>query len=496
MSRTPIRIAVLHFSHETVTFLPNDTTLDDFIYPGSPASGDVLLAQAPKSYIGGFVRVAREHDGVELIGIESPLWPKTGIGSGWITSEAYETLVGGMLAGLMTQGPFDGVYLSLHGAMAVRGVPRPEAELARRVREVVGPRAVIAATFDLHGNEDEAFLQHADLAFAVKYFPHYDDYLQGERAARTLIRAVKGDYKPTHVSLKIPIISATVVQWTGGASPWMVLVQRALIWEAREPDCYVNVFFGFPFADVPDVGMSIQVTTNGSAELARTVADDMARTAWRQREALLTAAKIDTIPDGVVAAKAAVQGGHTPVVLADYSDRSGSATWLLREIIAQDLSRTLVATIADLEATQTLRQQGAKSGDAFDMAIGGRVDASAGEPVRMKGIILNAVEGYGQFWVTVSFGRDNVLMLSSYLVQLVEPWSLRDIGLDPHAFDVFAIKSRVHFRRGFDDSGFAKTILLVEPTQPFLGTRRLDALNYQNIDLKQFYPYGNPDYLG
>ena len=34
-----IRIAVLHFAHETVTFLKNDTTLDDFIYPGSPAQG-------------------------------------------------------------------------------------------------------------------------------------------------------------------------------------------------------------------------------------------------------------------------------------------------------------------------------------------------------------------------------------------------------------------------------------------------------------------------
>jgi microcystin degradation protein MlrC len=104
--------------------------------------------------------------------------------SGWVTTEAYETLVGRILAGLLTEGPFDGVYLCLHGATAVRGVPRPEAELARRVREVVGPRAVIAATFDLHGNEDEAFLRHADQAFAVKYFPHYDE-------ARTLIRAVK-----------------------------------------------------------------------------------------------------------------------------------------------------------------------------------------------------------------------------------------------------------------------------------------------------------------
>jgi microcystin degradation protein MlrC len=158
--------------------------------------------------------------------------------------------------------------------------------------------------------------------------------------------------------LKIPIISATVVQWTEGASPWMVLVQRALIWEARDPDCYVNVLFGFPFADVPDVGMSIQVTTNGSPELARTVADDMARAARRQREALLTATNVDIIPNGVVAAKAAVQPGHTPVVSADHSDRSGSATWLLREIIAQDLSRTPVATLADLEATQMLRQQG------------------------------------------------------------------------------------------------------------------------------------------
>lgn len=61
-------------------------------------------------------------------------------------------------------------------------------------------------------------------------------------------------------------------------------------------------------------------------------------------------------------------------------------------------------------------------------------------------------------------------------------------------FKAFAIKSRVHFRRGFDDSGFAKTILLVEPVEPFLGTVRLDGLPYQNVDLKKFYPYGEPQF--
>src|SRR6478735_1456807 len=101
-----------------------------------------------------------------------------------------------------------------------------------------------------------------------------------------LVRAVRGAYSPKTITVKVPIISPTVLKWTG-ASPWMDLVQRARTWEAREPDLYANVFFGFPFADVPDVGMTVQVMTNGNPALARKVADDMAISAWRQREALL-----------------------------------------------------------------------------------------------------------------------------------------------------------------------------------------------------------------
>src|ERR1700761_65884 len=396
-TRASIRIAVLHFSHETVTFLRNDTTLDDFIYPGSPAKGEALLKFDPKNYIGGFVKMAREFDGVELIGIESPLWPKTGIGSGWVTQEAYETLVGRMIAELKATGPFDGVYLCVHGAMGVRGVARPEAELARRVREVVGPKAIIAATFDLHGNEDDEFLRHADMGFAVKYSPHYDEYLQGERAARMLVRAIRGDYKPAHAVKKVPVLTATVRMWTG-ASPWMDLSQRALTWEAREVDVFVNVFFGFPFADVPDIGITVQVLTNNDPKLAETVARDIAELAWRKREALLTSTKIYSIAEGVTLAKQAIAKAETPIVLADHSDRSGSATFLLKEIIAQDLSKVLIATIADGPVTAKLKAAGAKAGDVFDMEIGGLVDESAGQPVRVQGTIVKAVEGRGQFW--------------------------------------------------------------------------------------------------
>src|SRR5215468_8674675 len=180
-----IRIAVVNFVHETVTFLPNDTT---------------------------------------LVGIESPLWPRTGTGSGWITAEAYEHFLGRMIAELEDGGRWHGVYLALHGAMGVRGVARPEADIARRVREVVGRDAFIAGTFDPHGNEDAEFLRQADFAFCAKYFPHYDSRLQGERAARMLIRAIRGDYAPTSATVKVPILTATVLQWTG-ASPWMDMRQ-------------------------------------------------------------------------------------------------------------------------------------------------------------------------------------------------------------------------------------------------------------------------------
>jgi hypothetical protein len=43
----------------------------------------------------------------------------------------------------------------------------------------------------------------------------------------------------------------------------------------------------------------------------------------------------------------------------------------------------------------------------------------------------------------------------------------------------------MHFRRGVDDSCFAKTILLVEPEQPFLGTVRLETT------FSQCYPHGD-----
>lgn len=489
-----MRIAVLHFSHETVTFLPHDTEVDDFVYPGSPCKDDALLDTDANPYIAGFVQCAREFQEVALVGIESPMFPKTGIGSGWVTHAAFAQFAGVMLRELAQRGPFDGVYMALHGAMAVRGIARPEAELAQRVREVVGPRTVIAATFDPHGNEDAAFLQAADLAFCVKYYPHYDAHLQGERAARSLVRTIRGDYRPTAHCIKVPILTPTVMQWTG-SPPWMALVQRALTWEARKPGTCVNVYFGFPWADTVDAGMAIQVTTDADAALAKTVAVDMATAAWALRASLVATAQVHRIDEGVALALTEVARGQRPAVIADHSDRSGAATWVLRALLAQGARRTLVAAITDAALLTRLIAAGTTIGEPFDHLVGGRVDASAGDPVHITGTVVamgdaTHTSAGGGAWLAIAFGDGNLLVLSMYLMQITQPAQLERMGLDLREVEAYAIKSRVHFREGFHDTGFSPCIVLVEPDAPYLGTTRLEGLPYEHLQIGNFYPYG------
>ncbi len=487
----PLKIAVAHFSHEATTFSPEKAGIDGFTKP-NPA-GERLLGFGEEMQ--GFVKFAREH-GVELAPLESFGNVIGGSSKGWITQEAFEHYTGLILRDLKAALPVDAVYLSLHGAAAVEGVARPEAELARRVREMVGPKVPIAGTFDPHGNEDEEFLRHANFSLVMRYFPHYDGRLQGERAARLLIRTARGDYAPTTATRKPGIITPTVLQWTG-QQPWMSIVQRALVWEAREQDVYVSYFFGYPWSDVPDVGATFQVMTNGDQKLADAIADDMSAFMWRHRAQLFSTPILQP-GEAVRQALQATRDGRTPIVLADYSDRAGDATHILRQVVEQKLGGVIYATLRDGRTIEALAKAGAKAGDAFDREVGGYVmPPASGEPVRIQGRLAHfgrpdagrASGGEAAPVAVVEFGSGNLLVITAGLVQITDPESMRWGPIDPGKFTTWVIKSRAHFRRGFDDNGYAKTILIVDAPGPYLGTVHLDALNYENFDLKKLYPY-------
>jgi microcystin degradation protein MlrC len=487
-TQRPLRIAIGFFQHEATTFMPEKAGLADFPQPN--LKGEALFEAG--SDIEGFVKIAREHSGIELVSLESPGgYPIGGSSKGWITREAFEHYAKLMLGSLREQMPVDAVYLALHGAAAVEGIPRPEAEIARRVREVVGPKVPIAGTFDPHGNEDEEFLRHANFSLVMKYFPHYDGRLQGERAARLLIRAARGDYNPTTATRKPGIVTPTVMQWTG-QYPWINFVQRALTWEARERDVYVSLFFGFPWSDVPDIGATVQVMTNGDQALADRIAEDLSGYMWRLRKDFVSTTPIVAPGKAVGEAIAATKAGRTPVVLADYSDRAGDATHILAEIVKQDLGGVLFATLRDERVLAALARDGAKAGDAFDREVGGFVaDPDSGRPVRIRGKLVHFLPpaGDAEAVAIVKFGRGNALVITPQLRQIVEPSEMDALPLEIGRFTTWVLKSRAHFRRGFDDTGFAKTILIVDAPEPYIGTIHLDKLDYQHAPIRSLYPY-------
>ena len=484
------RYAVARFQHETCTFCPGgDVTIEDWTRLGPPQRGEELLTSG--SYVRGFTAAAREYQGVELIGLESPVGVFGGSSRAWSTQETFEHFMDRMLEDLRRNMPVDGVYLALHGAMAVRGVPRPEAEIARRFREVVGPDVPIVGTFDLHGNEDEEFLRWADMAFVTKRYPHYDSGIQGARAARALMRLARGTYTSTTATRKPGVITPTVLQWTG-KSPSMDIMERARRWEARETDVFVSVFYGFPWSDVPDVGATVHVMTNNDPELANRIADDMSDYIWRMREDLFSEEILQPGPS-VQRASEAYDAGATPIVLADYSDRSGDATFILKEIVEQGLSGVLYATLRDENALAALASSGAKEGDLFDMEVGGFAGPDSGTPVRIRGTVRYLGPGLDYDRVAViGFGDRNALILTPALEQILWTEQLEFGPIDPDDFEVFVVKSRVHFRRGFDETGYAKSIFLVDAPGPYVGTLHLDALPYENVTLTDYYPYGTP----
>ncbi len=485
-----LRFAVARFQHETCTFCPSgDTGIEDWLRVSEPLSGDELLSSG--GYIGGFVQRAREFGDVEFVPLTSPVGVYGGSSRSWNTTETFDHFVGVMLAELEAQLPVDGVFLALHGAMAVRDVPRPEAEIARRFREVVGPDVPIAATFDLHGNEDAEFLEHADFAFVTKRYPHYDAYIQGERAARALRLAARGQYRSTTATRKPGIITATVLQWTG-QSPSMDIMERARRWEARENDAWVNVFYGYPWSDVPDVGATVQVMTNDDQALADEIADDMNDFIWRVREDFA----VGGFPVPAEAARIvaeAVANGQTPVAVGDHSDRPGDATYILEAFEAEGIDHVLYGTISSPHTIDELAATGAQAGDAFDMEIGG-FTPSGGSPRRIAGTLEYLGRGLGHERIAaVSFGNGNLVILTPAYEQVLYPEAFRIGPIEPEDYEVFVVKSRVHFRRGFDETGYARTIVVVEAPEPHVGTTFLDALSYENVDLSALYPFGTPE---
>ena len=478
-----IKIAYAGFSHETCTFCPSPPTgIEQFEHMIPPLKG-VALQAVPKDgigYIAGFLHAAKAFPDVQTVGAYA-VGPAFGGSSGsWITTEAFDKYTNGIAEELKKIDDLDGVYLFLHGGMAVTGVPRPEAEIVRRVKEAVGDIPV-AATFDHHGNEDEKLLEHLDIALAVKRFPHYDANLMGERAARVLVRTIRGDYKPTMAAAKPGVFYATVFGGTHDGAPQDIM-ERARRWENRHLDAYVSVFQGWTFADVPDIGMAVMALTNDDQALADEIVEDMVDYIRSRKEDFEY--RIPGVEEGVAQGLAALEAGEGPVVFANMSDRMGDSTLITHELLKRGARKFAIGAIADIDVLNMLIDEH-KAGDTVRVDIGGKSSELAGPPLTVEGTLRLAKQMSplpmvsGPKYAVIETTDGNWIALSEYYYQVMDPQELADLGIPIDDLDIFVVKSRNHFRRGFMETGFAKTAVVIDA--PGHGPADISRLDYKNI---------------
>ncbi|MDP2856587.1 MAG: M81 family metallopeptidase [Bacillota bacterium] len=488
-----MRVAIASFVDETMTFLPEPTTEERFETGTRRGQAVVDENRGIPVYINGFVKEL-ERAGAEIVPIvEARKGP--GPFSGWVTRSCFEKYAGEITEGLRGSGNLDGVLLALHGAMAVSGVPRPEAEICRRVRAVVGDIPIMV-TLDLHANEDHELTDAADAVFILKTYPHVDSEETGEIAGRCMVETIRGNFHPVQVCKKPGLIIASIYQ-ASEHYPMKVIYDRCREWETKPGVYCASCAPGFAYADVPDVGMSVIVVADGDAELARQAADDISALAWSLRDDFST--PLPNPKDAVGQVMQMVSEGKKPVAIADGADRIGDSTHILKELIAQGATNWAVPGINDPRAAKYL-EENARTGDTVTVRIGGWYGPLSGEPVeitgtvefmgrpsyRLVGPMRKGALVQDKFVARINLGRNRHVVVSETTRGCNDASGMTSVGIDVSTLDIIPLKSRVHHRAYWDS--VAKVNFPVD-APGYLEIPNLRTLHFENIP-DDIYPIG------
>ncbi|MBE1608595.1 M81 family metallopeptidase [Actinopolymorpha pittospori] len=381
-----MRLAVLGFSHEANTFAPVPATLDQWRRAGILEGERIRdVYEASRTSVAGFLAYGAEAHGVELIPLVyariTPMGPST--------SEAHEHLVTRMVASLVDRGPWDGVLLPIHGAAVAEGCPDADGDLIRRVRGIVGPDVPIGATLDLHANVSRTMVDHLDVVTVYQTNPHVDAYEQALACARLLGRTIRAEIRP-RLALVTPPLAVTIVRQGTDDEPMASLLAVARSEEARPGVLSVSVVEGFPYADVPEMGMSFLAVADRDDAIARAAADRVARAAWEMRAEFVGEAV--PVDEALFRAAAALAG---PVVLLDIGDNvgggsPGDSTHILHA--ARRLGvRGLAQLLTDPVAVSRCAEAGV--GGRVSLDVGGRTDDRHGTPLAVTGVVTAVTDG-------------------------------------------------------------------------------------------------------
>ncbi|MBM3785427.1 MAG: M81 family metallopeptidase [Acidobacteria bacterium] len=378
-------IGVAMLMHESNSFNSSPTERADFtITPGGSKNWREFFA-AQKNEVTGALDVFGPEKSVRVVeGLYASATPK-----GAVSKEAYEGLTKELIASLRAGGKLDGIFLALHGAMVAETFPQADDETMRRVREAF-PGIPIIVTHDFHANVSPRSLSYCTALISYQQTPHLDTRERGQRAARILLRTLRGEIRPVQSIVKPPMVF-NILYHNTFAGVLHPITQDSIALEKANPKILsASVLAGYQYADVPYMGPSVVVVADGDRDLAEREAKRLSARLWAVRDEL----KVNA-PDPATAVRNAMRAAKFPVALMDTGDNigggsAGDSTFLLDELLKQR-AEGWVFVVYDPAAVDAALKAGI--GGAFDMAVGGKVDKLHGRPVRVRGRVRSFDDG-------------------------------------------------------------------------------------------------------
>lgn len=485
-----MRLAALGLLHETNTFSPHPTGVDDF--PRTPVGsaqatmvGLITGRQVWDVHADARTTMAGYHaadswPGVQVVPVAFATAPPGGI----ITHGAFEMVSRAILEGLAELGPFDGVLMAQHGAAVTDDHADADAELIRRVRAAIGPRLPIGVVHDTHGNISPAQVAPATVTLAWQTNPHVDCREQGLACADLVVRTIRGEIQPVQAIEKPPLALDILCQGTT-TDPMRTFLAAARGLE-REPGMLsATIGEGFPYADVPHLGMAFVAISDRDPRLARAGALRLVRLAWEMRAQCTTTA---LTPDEAID-QALASTDPRPVVLLDVGDNVGAGTpgdgTVLLDALIRRGAPSFLCSIHDPGAVIATATVGAR----VDVQVGARTDDLHGAPVRIVGTTRALAEDRWEDrqasggWVAFDAGRATAIdldgggtvMLTSRAVPAAGAGQYGPLGIDPASHRIIVSKA-VHSTR----DGYAMGQGFIPVDTPGLAASDLSRFTYHH----------------
>jgi microcystin degradation protein MlrC len=452
MARRKIVVAMM--MHETNTFSPVPTPLAAF----RPLAGQAAIVEFTdtNTQLGGFLDVAKKVGAEISVPLAAGAHP-----SGYVEKGAYEDMADAIVGAI--RGGCDAVFLALHGAMVAEHTDDGEGELLRRIR-AVAPRVPIAVGLDFHAHMTAPMIELATVVTGYRTYPHVDMGETGVRAGETLLRALDGEVEPVMVWGTRPMMTSTLAH-APSRQPMKDIMDEAIAAEASGVVLNASVFGGFPHADIPHISCSAVMVCDRQTDRGQALLDRLLDTAWQRRKSFLYEGA--PLASQIAHAKTL---GPGPIVLVDHGDNTASGGTqdvmsVIAEVERQGLEDVAAGPICDPVAVARLLDAGTAA--SVTIPLGGKIDMPQinlpGRPHAVTGKVTRVTEG--EFVVTgpmatgtrVRMGR--TVVLDTGPLQIViserrsEPFDLgvfTHCGIDPRRKRYVLIKSRQHFRAGFE----------------------------------------------